>query len=837
MAGGLYNNLYPTLDEEIGETEIEVAESERMGNAYELMQQERGYQELGMGDRFEEERRMYDEFVQREIGHARELGLLEPAPSLAPVRDWGEWTDPTKVGTIEHISFLTKNGIPAVNSSFEHLGSFKTHYAAQMDHLNNMAKVLAPEFVQNGSWKDTLAAVRNGYTENVKHHNFHQTRLKDALKKLAGSKDLETNKLKKIIEKRIAVNQAKFEKQTWEITRALQKAANPYSYDAEINKWCTENIERCAGREQVLRTEGRSMAQSFYCDHARAPSKFFDEAMAKAEAPVDRPEAGAVQAPAAAFIAAMRVAQPAPQVAQVASVAEAASPASPRPAEPAPQAPRLVAAIRPMPPRPAERVARPAPQAAQVASVADAAPPAFPRPAEPAPQAPQFVAALRPMPPRPAVAPEQPRSVPAHVRRMQNSLQGFESLAAKRAEQLASNIQGAVAVRDRVGAIVQRSNATMDPVAPLRDSAGDRIKFTSDQTSTMHVLEIASGVLQKEMAKESSAYPHIDKLASSIETTASGFYSGNSRGGPDQASLDAFHVVADAAAWGLSPEQNQGQHGQPAFFERPEYVDTQHLQPGADNNEVWADFAKETADDARRAARMGPAAFKAEGPVNADLKFARAEFAALRAPHDASEAKVYEAVHEALRSLEAPDQAKPKDGAPPKPSISLGHIGEVMRSYVRESHAGDLQTRALAAVSRVAEWCTNHTSRAVPETSMGNADRPGPSLDRAGAARGMAELAQEAQAMRQSYQPEGKKVSKAQARAYDMQDRGLAGAKEIGAAAKSERATLAKLDAWEAASKAKAARTGDFTDDGRRSVEAWKVKKPDAEEQGKGRSR
>ena len=90
MAGGLYNNLYPTLDEEIGETEIEVAESERMGNAYELMQQERGYQELGMGDRFEEERRMYDEFVQREIGHARELGLLEPAPSLAPVRDWGE---------------------------------------------------------------------------------------------------------------------------------------------------------------------------------------------------------------------------------------------------------------------------------------------------------------------------------------------------------------------------------------------------------------------------------------------------------------------------------------------------------------------------------------------------------------------------------------------------------------------------------------------------------------------------------------------------------------------------------------------------------------------------
>jgi hypothetical protein len=420
---------------------------------------------------------------------------------------------------------------------------------------------------------------------------------------------------------------------------------------------------------------------------------------------------------------------------------------------------------------------------------------------------------------------------------MQKSLQGHESPNAKRAEQLASNIQGADTIRDRVGAIVQRSNATMDAVAPLRDSAGDRIKFTSDQTATMHVLEIASGVLQKEMAKESSAYPHIDKLASSIETTVSGFYSGNSRGGPDQASLDAFHVVADAAAWGLSPDQNQGQHGQPAFFERPEYVDTQHLQPGADNNEVWAGFAEGVADDARRAARMGPAAFKAEGSVDANLKLARAEFAALRAPHDASEAKVYEAVHEALRSLEAPDQAKVKDGAPPKPGISLGHIGEVMRSYVRESHAGDLQTRALAAVSRVAEWCTNHTSRSVPQTSMGNADRPGPSLDRAGAARGMAELAQEAQAMRQSYQPEGKKVSKAQARAYDMQDRGLAGAKEIGAAAKSERATLAKLDAWQAASKAKAARTGDFTDDGRRSVESWKVKKPDAEEQGKGRSR
>jgi hypothetical protein len=794
MAGGLYNNLYPTPDEEIGETEIEVAESERMGNAYELMQQERGYEGLGMGDRFEEERRMYDEFVQGEIGYARELGLLEPAPSLAPVGDWGEWKDPTKVGTIEHISFLTKNGIPAVNSSFEHLGSFKTYYDAQMDHLNNMAKVLSPEFVQNGSWEDTLAAVRNGYTENVERHNFHQTRLKDALKKLADSNDPETTELKEIIGKRIAVNQAKFEKQTWEITRALQKAANPYSYDAEINKWCTENIERCAGREQVLRTEGRSMAQSFYRDHARAPSKFFAEAMAKAEAPVDRPEAGAVQAPAAEFIA----------------------------------------TLRPMPPRPVERVAQPAPQAAPVA---DAASSTSALPAESASQAPRFTPTLRPMPPRPAVAPEQPRSVPAHVRRMQKSLQGFESLAAQRAAQLDANIQGAAAVRDRVGAIVQRSNATMDPVAPLRDSAGDRIKFTSDQTATMHVLEIASGVLQKEMAKESSAYPHIDKLANSIETTASGFYSGNSRGGPDQASLDAFHVVADAAAWGLSPEQNQGQHGQPAFFERPEYVDTQHLQPGADNNEVWADFAKETADDARRAARMGPAAFKAEGSVDANLKLARAEFAALRAPHDASEAKVYEAVHEALRSLEAPDQAKPKDGAPPKPGISLGHIGEVMRSYVRESHAGDLQTRALAAVSRVAEWCTNHASRAVPETSMGNADRPGPSLDRAGAARGMAELAQEAQAMRQPYQPEGKKVPAVRERAYDMQDRGLHGARDIEAAARRVQTTRDKIDAWGKASEARATRTGDFADDGRRSVEAWKVKKPDAEEQGKGRSR
>lgn len=755
MAGGLYNNFYPTLDEETGENEIEVAESKRIGNANELAPK------------------------------------LTPAPAPAPFGDtWGQWRDPALIGTDGQIKVLIENKLPpaaAVSSLFKRLDNLDSHNDDQMKRLRKMAEVLAPKFAENGTWKDTVAAVRQGDKERSQKHEDHQQRLKEALSKLGDRKDTATIELKAIIEKRIAVNEAKFEKETWQITRALQKAANPDGYDPDINKWCTENIERCGQREQDLRMEGRSLAQSFYSDYSEAPSKFFDKAVAKVEAPRFRPT------------------------------------------------------LPPMPPRPAESGAKAAPQAAsqvapQAAQVAPVAP-ASARPAEPASQAPRFTPPLRPMPPRPAVAPEQPRSVPAHVRRMQNSLQGFESLAAKRAEQLASNIQGAAAVRDRVGAIVQRSNATMDPVAPLRDSAGDRIKFTSDQTSTMHVLEIASGVLQKEMAKESSAYPHIDKLASSIETTASGFYSGNSRGGPDQASLDAFHVVADAAAWGLSPEQNQGQHGQPAFFERPEYVDTQNLQPGADNNEVWADFVKESADDARRAARMGPAAFKAEGPVNADLKLARAEFAALRAPHDASEAKVYEAVHEALRSLEAPDQAKPKDGAPPKPSISLGHIGEVMRSYVRESHAGDLQTRALAAVSRVSEWCTNHTSRSVPQTSMGNADRPGPSLDRAGAARGMAELAQEAQAMRQSYQPEGKKVSKPQARAYDMQDRGLAGAKEIGAAAKSERATLAKLDAWEAASKAKAARTGDFTDDGRRSVEAWKVKKPDAEEQGKGRSR
>lgn len=736
MAGGFYPDLNDTLEEEIGQNEITIE----------------------------------PEVVKLEVGNLEsqhKQGLPSLAPNLKPAlasfgTAWGKWSDPALIGTDGQIKFLIENKLhpgAAASSLFKRLGNLENHNDDQMKRLRKMAQVLAPEFAKNGTWKDTVAAVRQGVEERLKKHEEHQQRLKDAFSKLGDRKDTATTELKAIIEKRIAVNEAKFEKETWQITRALQKAANPDGYDPDINKWCTENIERCGQREQDLRMEGRSLAQSFYSDYSEAPSKFFDKAVAEVEAPRFKPT------------------------------------------------------LRPMPPRPAEGVAKAAQQAAsQVAPVA-------------------------PVSARPAVAPQQPRGVPAHIRRMQNSLQGHESLDVKRAAQLASNIQGAAAIRDGVGAIVQRSNATMDPVAPLRDSAGDRIKFTSDQTAMMHVLEIASGVLQKEMAKESSAYLHIDKLASSIETTVSGFYSGSSRGGPDQASLDAYHVVADAAAWGLSPEQNEGQHGQPAFFERPEYVDAKHLRSDPDNNEVWAGFAEGVADDARRAARMGPAAFKAEGPVNADLKLARAEFAALRAPHDASEANVHEAVHEALRLLEAPDQAKPKDGAPPKPGISLGHIGEVMRSYVRESHAGDLQTRALAAVSRVAEWCTNHASRAVPETSMGNAGRPGPSLDRAGAARDMAELAQEAQAMRQSYQPEGKKVSKAQARAYDMQDRGLAGAKEIGAAAKLEKATLAKLDAWEAASKAKAARTGDFTDDARRGVEAWKVKKPDAEEQGKGRSR